>query len=85
MRRIRRALRKALGKGSWKPVRKHLEVLRHLESSIHHHVDRELLALFRESRAWQSTPVTIEEIRVGTQPREDRPGLSHPSSAATYG
>jgi hypothetical protein len=63
--RIRRALRKALGKGVWKPVRKHLEVLRHLESSIHHHVDRELLALFRESRAWRSTPVTIEEIHVG--------------------
>jgi hypothetical protein len=63
---LRRALRAALLKGKWKPVRKHLEALRHIESSLHHHVDRELLALFRESHAWRSTPVTIEEIRAGT-------------------
>ncbi len=61
---LRRALRVALLKGKWKPVRKHLEALRHVESSLNHHVDRELLAFLRESHVWRTLPVTIDEIRV---------------------
>jgi hypothetical protein len=63
---LRRALRKALGKGKWKPVRKHLEVLRHVETSIRRFVDREFLPLFRESRAWRGAPITVEGVRVAT-------------------
>ncbi|MGQ9573982.1 MAG: hypothetical protein ACUVUC_01565 [Thermoguttaceae bacterium] len=61
---LRRALRKALAKGKWRPVRKHLEALRHTELAIRRYLEREFLALFCESRAWRTTPVRLEEVRV---------------------
>jgi hypothetical protein len=63
---LRRALRKALGKGKWKPVRKHLEVLRRVEESLRHFVEREFLSLLGESRAWRGAPVAVEEVRAAT-------------------
>jgi len=63
---LRRAERKARVKGKWKPVRKHLEALHHIEAKVRHYVERELLALLSESKCWQAAPLTVQEIHLAT-------------------
>ena len=62
---LRRAERKARKTGNWKPVRKYLHALRHLEISIGRYIQREFLALLEESK-WQVPDMTSREIRLTT-------------------
>jgi hypothetical protein len=62
---LRRAERRARAGAEWRPVRKQLQVLHHIEASIRRYVEREFLELFAESRSWQGPPVTLEAVRLG--------------------
>ncbi|MCU0979564.1 MAG: hypothetical protein MUF25_10415 [Pirellulaceae bacterium] len=64
--RLRHAGRKALQTGQWRPVHKHLERLRGVEESLHSFIDRELLTLLAESRAWRGTRLTVHRIQTAT-------------------
>jgi hypothetical protein len=63
---LRRAERHARAGGNWRPVYKHLLALRRTELAIRHFVEREFLELFAESRCWQAPPITLEQLRLGT-------------------
>jgi hypothetical protein len=63
---LRRAERKARVTGSWRGVRKHLQVLQHIELAVRRYVDRELVALLAETRAWQTVPLEIAAVYLGS-------------------
>ncbi len=63
---LRRAERHARADGSWRSVRKHLQALHHIETSIRSYVQREFLELFARSKCWQGPAVTLERVRLGT-------------------
>ena len=62
---LRRTERRARAGAEWRPVRKQLQALHHIEASIRRYVEREFLELFAESKCWQAPAVTLEEVRVG--------------------
>ena len=64
--RLRHAGRKAMQTGQWRPVHKHLERLRGVEESLRSFIDRELLTLLAESRAWRGTRLTVDRIQAAT-------------------
>lgn len=63
---LRHAERHARADGDWRSVRKHMQILHHIEVSIRRYVEREFLELFVESRCWQAPPVTLERVWLGT-------------------
>ena len=63
---LRRAERRARVKGNWNAVRRHLQALQQVETALLRHVQREFLALFEESPAWQGAPPTVESLSAGT-------------------
>ncbi len=67
--RLRKAQRRAerTGKGrAWKAVHKYLEALHHVEKSVRHFIDRELIQLLRQSRGWGMEGVRIGDIHLGS-------------------
>jgi hypothetical protein len=62
---LRRAERRARLKGNWKAVRKRQLALAHVERSIRHYIEREFLELFVQSECWRTTPLRLEEVRLG--------------------
>ncbi len=80
---LRRAERHARAGAGWHSVRKQLQVLHHIETSIRRYVEREFLELFAESKLWQGPPVTLEEIRLGVNSIRlsfGCPGLADPDA-----
>jgi hypothetical protein len=80
--RLRHAGRKAMQTGQWRPVHKHLERLRGVEESLRSFVDRELLTLLAESRAWRGTRLTVDRIQAATNQvlaEIGHPGFARPS------
>jgi hypothetical protein len=64
---LRRAERKAAAAdGDPRAVRKHREVLHHVETDLHRYVEREFIAWFAESRGWQLPRPQVEEIHLAT-------------------
>lgn len=59
---LRRAGRSAPAKGNWRAVRQHLQALEHAELGVRRFVQRELVALLAESRAWQAQAVAVGEV-----------------------
>ena len=47
-------------------MHKHLRALRQIELLIRRFVGREFLELFTESDSWQAAPVTLDDVRLGT-------------------
>ena len=65
--RLRRAERKAIAAGSDpQAARKQRELLHHAEIDVRRYFEREFIAWFRESRAWQLVLPRVEEIHVAT-------------------
>jgi hypothetical protein len=62
---LRRANRKAYWTLNWKSASKYLDGLHHAGEALRRFVDRELLALLHESRAWGDRSITTGEIRLG--------------------
>jgi len=63
---LRRAARQARNGGSWSAARKHLHVLRQIESSIRRYIERDFLELLAQSVCWQAPNVTLDRVRLGT-------------------
>ena len=64
---LRRAERKAAAAGDdHRAVRKHLEVLHHVEIALRRYIQREFIAWFSECRGWQRPPPQAEEIHLAT-------------------
>ena len=64
---LRRAERKAAAAdGDPRSVRKHREVLHHIETDLRHYIEREFIAWFNESRGWPLSHQRVEEIRLAT-------------------
>jgi len=65
--RLRRAERKvAAADGDPRAVRKHREMLHHIETDLRRYIEREFTAWFSESRSWQLPRPAAEEIRLAT-------------------
>jgi hypothetical protein len=63
---LRRAERHARAGGNWRAVHRHVQALHRAELSIRRFVEREFLELFAESKCWQTPPLTLEQLRLGT-------------------
>ena len=64
---LRRAERKAaLAGGDPRTVRKHRELLHHVEISLRRYIEREFIAWFKEGRGWPLPPPQVEEIHLAT-------------------
>jgi hypothetical protein len=63
---LRDAEIRARAGGTWHSVRKHVQVLRRIQTSIGHWIEREFLELFVQSNSWQAPPVTLRAVRLGT-------------------
>src|SRR5690606_27504012 len=63
---LRRAERKSQKTGSDRNVRKLHQNLHHVEHSLRSFVERELLALLRQSRCWADCKLEIPEIRTSS-------------------
>ncbi len=63
---LRDAERQARAGGSWDPVRKHVQALHRIQTSIGRWIEREFLELFAQSNSWQAPPVTLRAIRLAT-------------------
>jgi hypothetical protein len=64
---LRRAERKATAAGGdHRAVRKHLEVLHHVETALRRYIQREFIAWFSECRGWQLPPPKAGEIDLAT-------------------
>jgi hypothetical protein len=59
-------LRRAERRGQQQTVRKVLAALHHVEESLAHFVERELLALLRQSRGWGGTAIELEHVHLAT-------------------
>ncbi|CAN5851049.1 hypothetical protein BH23PLA1_BH23PLA1_19660 [soil metagenome] len=62
--RLRRAERRALRHGQRRAVRKLKVALHHVEASVSHFAERELLALLRESRSLGQVPIEVGQVEV---------------------
>jgi hypothetical protein len=64
---LRRAERKAIAAGrDPRAVRKHLEVLHHIEGDLRRYIEREFVAWFSESRGWYLLRPSVERIHLAT-------------------
>jgi hypothetical protein len=64
--RLRRAERKARLSGDWKATRKHRLALHHVKLAIRRFVQRELVELVEQSRAWQGPRVSLGHIEIAS-------------------
>lgn len=64
--RLRRADRKGHASGDWKGLRKCMEKLEHARTALRDFVERDLLALLAESRAWGAGEVRLERVDPAT-------------------
>ncbi len=63
---LRRAERKALRGGDPGVVRKHRELLHHVEVDLHRYVEREFIAWFVADRGWNHPRPQVEKIHLAT-------------------
>ena len=64
---LRRAERKAAAAGSDpQAVRKHRDVLHHVETDLRRYIEREFLAWFPEGRDWPYSRPEVEDVRLAT-------------------
>jgi hypothetical protein len=61
-----RKLRRAERRGEPGPVRKFQAALHHVEESVRHFFDRELVALLRQSRGWGGVDVKLGRVHLAT-------------------
>jgi hypothetical protein len=73
---LRRADRHGLRTGDWRKSRKQREVLHHVEESVSHFVERELVFLLSASQRWEYRPPTVGAIELATN--RIRVGLYYP-------
>jgi hypothetical protein len=59
---LRKAERRAPRRRNWRTVFKQLAALHHVEESLRHFVERELVALLHQSKGWEGAPVAAGEI-----------------------
>jgi hypothetical protein len=59
-------LRRAERHGQQRTVRKLLAALHHVEESVAHFVERELLALLRQSHGWGGVAIDLEQVHLAT-------------------
>ncbi|MBY0522355.1 MAG: hypothetical protein K2R98_03115 [Gemmataceae bacterium] len=64
--RLRKAERRARHSGSWRSFRKNYEALHHVEASVRHFVDRELVGLLKESQCWGTDDLRVGAITLAT-------------------
>jgi hypothetical protein len=64
--RLRRAERRAARYAVWRSPRKYKEDLHHVEESLRHFVDRELVTLLNGSRRWRDPRLAVGDIHLGT-------------------
>jgi hypothetical protein len=63
---LRRAEHRAQIDGNWHAVRKNLQSLREIETSVRRYVEREFLELFAESKCWQVPGIALKHVRLAT-------------------
>jgi len=63
---LRRAERKGYRYGQWRKARKLREEIHHVEASVRHFVERELLVLLNTTRGWQAGAVEVGELEAGS-------------------
>jgi hypothetical protein len=63
---LRKAQRRGMRTGRWKPFRKHRETLDHLEESIRHFFERELITLLEDSNSWGALPLEVGKVALGS-------------------
>jgi hypothetical protein len=63
---LRRAGRRARRRGRWVSFRKHRDALHHVEESVHHFIERELLQLLEESKSWGGLHVSTGALMLST-------------------
>jgi hypothetical protein len=63
---LRYSSRKALRTGKWGTVHRHRDALHHVQESIQHFVERELIALLDLARDWCGAPLQIGEIQLAS-------------------
>jgi hypothetical protein len=64
--RLRKAERRAHKHRNWKAVHHQLEAVHHIEDSVRRFLDRELIELLRESKAWGGTQVKVSDVEVSS-------------------
>jgi hypothetical protein len=64
--RLRRAERRAHRGGTWKAARRLRETLHHVEESIRHFADRELVAFLAASKGWTAGPIGLAAVEAGS-------------------
>ncbi len=83
---LRRAERKAaLAGGDPRTVRKHRELLHHVEISLRRYIEREFIAWFKEGRGWPLPPPQVEDIHLGHQRDPYRVGAARCQGPAGLG
>jgi hypothetical protein len=63
---LRRAERRAERRGTWKTARRLRETLHHVETSIGHFAERELVAFLKASKGWAAAPVELVAVEAGS-------------------
>jgi hypothetical protein len=63
---LRRAERRAERRGTWKAARRLRETLHHVEASIGHFAERELIAFLKASKGWAAAPVELVAVEAGS-------------------
>lgn len=64
--RLRRAERRAHRNGDWKAARQLREALHHVEASIRHFGERELVVFLNESKSWTAGRVQLAAVEAGS-------------------
>jgi hypothetical protein len=63
---LRRAERRAHRSGAWAKALRLREALHHVEASVRHFAERELLAFLDERKGWTHGPVDVARVEVGS-------------------
>jgi hypothetical protein len=63
---LRRAERRAQRSGNWKTAHLRLNSLHHVEESVRHFTDRDLVGLLRGSKGWGIRKIRVGDIRLGS-------------------
>jgi hypothetical protein len=63
---LRRAERRALKSGDWRPVGRHVEALHHVEEAVRRFGERELLAYVNDSPAWTAGQLRLAHVEIGS-------------------
>ncbi|MFO0808187.1 MAG: hypothetical protein U0746_06155 [Gemmataceae bacterium] len=63
---VRKAERRAVRSGDWKPARKLHAELHHIEEAVRHFAERDLLATVNGSRNWSVGPLQLAAVEAGS-------------------